>query len=340
MTFESALKEVTAGRSLAEGTAHEAMRSLMKGEVEPDLIKAFLSALRQKGETAEEITGFARAMRELSKRISPHVDGRLTDTCSTGGASVKTFNLGTTSAFVAASAGVPVAKHGNRSNTRPSGSADLLEALGANLDLGPEGVLGVLEDTGVAFLFAPTFHPAMKHAVGPRKELGGRTVFNLLGPLTNPAGAEGHVMGVYADEWVRPVAEALKNLGVEHAIVFHSHGSDEPRLDKPTRALEVQGDTIDEIILDAADAGLGRYPPSEYPALSPPESAELMRRVLAGGHDGPTASAVTFLSGIAIYVGGQADSIDSGVDAARDVLDSGAALHRLDAFLEATRRHA
>ncbi|HWH08252.1 MAG TPA: anthranilate phosphoribosyltransferase, partial [Candidatus Thermoplasmatota archaeon] len=222
--FKSAIAAAVDGRSLPEQTAYDAMGHIMDGHATPAQLAGFLVALRMKGETVEELTGFARAMRERCALIAPKVDGRLTDTCGTGGAPIKTFNVSTLSAFVAAGAGVPVAKHGNRAVTSRSGSADVLEALGANLALEPERVKRVIESVGVGFLFAPNFHPAMKHAVGPRRELGVRTVFNVLGPLTNPARAESQVLGVYHPSLVTKLTPVLKNLGVKDAMVVHGEG--------------------------------------------------------------------------------------------------------------------
>jgi anthranilate phosphoribosyltransferase len=332
-----AFRLVIERRGLSDAQAHEAMKELMSGTATPELIGGFLAALRVKGETIEEITGFARAMREASIRIRPRVRGRLIDTCSTGGAAVKTFNLGTTAAFVAAADGVPVAKHGNRSFNRPSGSADLLEALGANLALPPPQVQAVIEEVGIGFLFSPNFHPAMKHAAPARKNLGVRTVFNLLGPICNPAGAQGQVLGVYDAAWVEPLAQALQRLGTEHAIVLHAQGSDEPSLHVPTQVAEVKDGTVRRRELRASELGLPDHTAEEVGPLAPAESARRARHILGGG-DGPRAAAVTFNAGLALYVGGHARSVEAGVVRARELLSDRSPLAKLDEFVEATRR--
>jgi anthranilate phosphoribosyltransferase len=329
-----ALRALTERRSLTEREAHEAMQDLMSGNASPELIAGFLAALRVKGETTDEITGFARAMRERSLRIEPRVTGRLTDTCSTGGAPVKAFNIGTTAAFVAAADHVPVAKHGNRSFNRPSGSADVLEALGAALTLTPAQVQGVLEETGIAFLFSPQFHPAMKHAAGPRKTLGVRTVFNLLGPICNPAGAKAQVLGVFDEHWVEPLAHALARLGAHHALVLHAQGSDEASLHFPTHIAETRDGSVRTLTLRGADLGLPDYRPEDYGPLPPDASAAELRRILEGG-DGPRAAAVQLAAGLALYV---AASPQRGVDRAGEVLRSGAGAAKLDEFIAATQR--
>lgn len=337
MNLQDAFKTVIQHQNLGERDAYESMQELMAGAATPELIAGFLAALRVKGETVEEITGFARAMREASIRITPKVAGRLIDTCSTGGAAVKTFNLGTTAAFVAAAGGAYVAKHGNRSFNRPSGSADILEALGANLAVPPPRVQRVIEEVGIAFLFSPNFHPAMKHAAGPRKALGVRTVFNLLGPICNPAGARGQVLGVFDGVWVEPLAHVLSRLGTEHALVLHSNGSDEPALRGLTTMAEVRDGVVRRRELRATDLGFPPHGPDEYGPLAPAEAAAEARRILAGG-DGPRADAVRLCAGLALYVAGRAPTIDAGVARARELLASQAPLAKLEEFLAATKR--
>jgi len=332
-----ALKLCIERRSLNEREAYDAMKELMSGTAPTELIAGYLAALRVKGETVEEITGFARAMREASLRIAPRVPGRLIDTCSTGGAPVKTFNLGTTAAFVAAADGVPVAKHGNRSFNRPSGSADILEALGAKLDLGPPQVQAVIEEVGIGFLFSPNFHPAMKHAASARKMLGVRTVFNLLGPISNPADAKGQVLGVFDGAWVEPIAQALKRLGTEHAMVLHAQGSDEPSLHVPTQVVEVRDGTIRRLELRAGDLGLPDHPADAIGPLPPAAAAAEARRILAGG-PGPRAAAVSYNAGLALYVGGHANSPRAGIERAQNLLTDRSPVAKLDEFVQATRR--
>lgn len=337
MNLQEALKVVSERQALNELQAYEAMKSLMAGENAPELVGGFLAALRTKGESADEITGFARAMREASIRIYPKVKGRLIDTCSTGGAKVKLFNIGTTAAFVAAADGVPVAKHGNRSSTRPSGSADILEALGANLQAPPMRVQGIIEEVGIGFLFSPAFHPAMKHAMPARKALGIRTVFNLLGPLTNPAGAKGQVLGVPDPIWIDPIAKALAKLGVEHALVLHAQGADEPALHGVTQLAEVHDGAVKRRELAASTLGLPGHPFAAYAPLPPPEAAKEARRILSGG-DGPRAAAVQLAAGLALHVAGHANSIQAGVDRAGQLLQDQLAATKLEDYIQATRR--
>lgn len=331
------LKACVERHDLDEKGAYEAMKELMSGSAPAELIAGFLAALRVKGETVPEITGFARAMREASIRIHPKVKGRLIDTCSTGGAAVKTFNVGTTAAFVAAADGAFVAKHGNRSFNRPSGSADVLEALGADLKVPPAGVERLIETVGLGFLFSPNFHPAMKHAASARKTLGVRTVFNLLGPISNPAGAQGQVLGVYEAKWVEPIAQVLLRLGCEHALVLHSEGSDEPSLTGTTRVAEVKDGSVRLHELRAAQFGLAAAPAATYGPLPPADAATEARRILGGG-SGPRADVVRYAAGLALYVAGRSPTIEKGVARAQEVLASKAAATKLDEFVAATRR--
>ncbi|HUL62550.1 MAG TPA: anthranilate phosphoribosyltransferase, partial [Methanocella sp.] len=227
-------------QDLTESEATEAMRTIMSGRATPAQMGSFLTALRMKGESVSDITAFARAMRELGQQIHPRTAGRLVDMCGTGGDRVKTFNISTIASFVVAGAGVPVAKHGNRAVTSRSGSADVLEALGARIDLPPPAVERMIEEIGFGFMFAPVFHASMRHAISPRREVGIRTVFNVLGPLTNPASAQAQLVGVYDAALVRPIATVLRNLGVERAIVVHGVGGlDEASTFGPTVACEV-----------------------------------------------------------------------------------------------------
>lgn len=324
------------GRSLTEEAAHEAMAAIMDGQVTPAQLAGFLVAMRMKGETIEELTGFARAMRERCALISPTVTGRLTDTCGTGGAPIKTFNVSTLSAFVAAGAGIPIAKHGNRAVTSRCGSADVLEALGANLALEPQRVQRVIESVGVGFLFAPNFHPAMRHAIGPRRELGVRTVFNLLGPLTNPAGAKGQVLGVYHPSLVSKLTPVLRNLGVQHALVVHGEGGlDEISPFGPTRVGRVQDGEVSYFTINPEEFGFARVSPDEVTGGDPKESARVFLDVLHG-RDGARANTVLMNAAAAAVVGGRAKDMKEGVDVARESVRSGRALDKLRQFVEAT----
>jgi len=260
----------------------------MTGQAGPAQIGAFLMALRMKGETPEEICGFARTMRRHCLRI-PTVCDEVVDTCGTGGDALDTFNISTAAAIVAAAAGVPIAKHGNRSVSSACGSADVLRAVGVNIDLLPEQVARCIDEIGIGFLFAPKLHPAMKHAIGPRREMGIRTVFNLLGPLTNPAGARRQLLGVFAEQWVMPMAEALRQLGTERAMVVYGRdGLDEISTLGETAIAELIDGQIRTYTLTVEDLGLEPTTPAELSGGTPEESAELLQAVLAG-EPGPQA---------------------------------------------------
>ena len=334
--FKSAIGAAVDGRSLPEQTAYDAMGHIMDGNATPAQLAGFLVALRMKGETVEELTGFARSMRERCALIAPKVDGRLTDTCGTGGAPIKTFNVSTLSAFVAAGAGVPVAKHGNRAVTSRSGSADVLEALGANLALEPDRVKRVIETVGVGFLFAPNFHPAMKHAVGPRRELGVRTVFNVLGPLTNPARAEAQVLGVYHPSLVAKLTPVLKNLGVKDAMVVHGEGGlDEISPFGPTKIGRVKDGEVSYFSVNPEEFGFKRVAPDDIRGGDPKESAQVFLRVLKG-EPGPHADTVVMNAAAAAVVGGKAKDMKEGVQVTREAIQSGRGLDKLRRFVEAT----
>lgn len=344
-------------RDLTEEEAYAAMDAIFAGDATPAQMAAFLVALRMKGETVSEIVGFARAMRDKCNRIAPRVSGRLTDTCGTGGAAVKTFNVSTAAAFVAAGAGVPIAKHGNRSVTSPSGSADVLEALGAKLDLTPDKVQGVIERVGVGFLFAPVFHPAMKFAAPVRKELGIRTVFNLLGPLTNPAGAKAQVLGVFHQDLVDTYANVLVRLGVERALVVHgTAGLDEVSTLGPTLVSEVEDGQVRKYALHPREFGLREARADQVSGVPPAESARQVLGLLNGGaagdkaslaaggarglhgglDDAPRREMMLLNAACAIYVGGKADTVRAGIQRARESVESGAARTKLLEFVKAT----
>jgi len=335
-TLKNAIATAVDGRNLDEDTAYRTMAAIMDGHATDAQMAGFLVAMRMKEETVEELTGFARAMRERCALIAPDVEGKLTDTCGTGGAPIKTFNVSTLSAFVAAGAGVPVAKHGNRAVTSSSGSADVLEALGANLALEPAKVKRVIESVGVGFLFAPNFHPAMRHAIGPRRELGIRTVFNILGPLTNPAGATHQVLGVYHPSLVPKLAPVLRNLGIDHALVVHGEGGlDEISPLGPTRVGEVKDGQVSYYTINPEQFGFERASAADVSGGGPTESAEMFLSILSGD-DGPRYRTVLMNAAAAIVVGGKAPDLKAGVEVARDAIQSGAALGKLRAFVEAT----
>ena len=292
-------------------------------------IGALLSALRAKGETEAEIAGFAQGMREAARTIDP--DRRpLVDTCGTGGDGHDTINVSTTSAFVVAGAGVPVAKHGNYSVSSASGSADVLEELGVTIDAEPPAVEACIEERGMGFMLAPVFHPAMKAVIGPRKELGVRTIFNVLGPLTNPAGADAQVVGVYDPDLVPVLAEALSRMAVERALVVHGAGLDEFTVHGESTVAEVDGDAVSEYTVTPADLGVDSHDLEAVAGGSPSDNAADMRGILAGDLGGAKRDIVLANAGAAIYVADEADSLAGGVDAAREAVDSGAAAARLE----------
>lgn len=312
--------------------ARDAMKRIMSGEATGAQIGAFLTALRMKGETVEEIAAFASVMREFCRRIKPKVNSRLVDTCGTGGDRVKTFNVSTASAFIVAGAGIHVAKHGNRSVTGKSGSADVLEKLGFNLNVEPERVERMIESVGVGFMFAPNFHPAMKHVAGPRKEMGIRTVFNLLGPLTNPAGANAHVLGVYGEEWVVPIAEALRELGCVEAMVVHGlDGVDEISVTGETLVAWLRNGEISTFKLTPKRLSFEAARPEEVAGAEPEESAELTFKILNDmlPRKDPRRAMVLMNAAAGIVVGGKADDLAHGVELAEESLRSGAAYEKL-----------
>ena len=331
----STIERVTAGEDLTVEESARSIRHVFEDASEAQ-IGALLAALRTKGETEREIAGFARGMREAARTIDPDV-GPLVDTCGTGGDAHDTINVSTASAFVVAGAGLPVAKHGNYSVSSRSGSADVLEALDVTVDAEPPAVERSIEERGIGFMLAPVFHPAMAAVIGPRKELGVRTIFNVLGPLTNPAGADAQVVGVYDPDLVPVLARSLAELDVERALVVHGAGLDEIGLHAETRYAEVRDDRVVENgTLTPGGLGLERAPVGAIAGGSPDENAETTAAILSGALSGPKRDVVLANAGAAIYVGGGADSIRDGVGVAREAIDSGAALERLEALRAAT----
>jgi len=333
------LNEVVAGRSLSSQDAESAMARIMAGEATPAQIAGLLVALRLKGETVEEIAGFARAMRGAATLLDL---GRadLVDTCGTGGDGASTFNVSTTAALIAAGAGVPVAKHGNRAVSSKCGSADVLEALGVHLISGQAGLQRCLAAAGIAFLFAPAQHPAMKHAIGPRRELGLRTVFNLLGPLTNPAGARRQVVGVYDASLVEPLAEVLGRLGAIHVLVVHGAGGlDEISTLGPTHVAEWIDGASRTYTISPADHGIDLSDPESIGGGDGERNAELVVTVLAG-EPGARRDIALLNGAAAIYVSGRVDSFEAALAAATKSIDSGAARRALDALVTASSEEA
>lgn len=333
---QQALAELAAGKHLEPELMRAAMREIMGGQADPAQIGGLLMALRVKGETPAEIAAAAEVMREFASRVEIDRAG-LTDIVGTGGDGASLFNVSTASAFVAAAAGVRVAKHGNRAVSSKSGAADVLEAAGCRLDLAPEQVAGLINELGVGFLFAPQHHAAMKHAIGPRKALGLRTLFNLLGPLTNPALAPNQVLGVFSPDLVRPMAEVMQALGSEHVMVVHSlDGLDEISPVAPTRIAELRDGEIREYQLDPISLGVSMNSLAALAVADAAASLALIEQALGTGQ-GEAADMVALNAGAAIYVGGKADSLEDGVKRARDMLSAGFGLERLKDYARRTR---
>jgi len=326
---QSALQRLLERQDLGRAGARELVLAIMDGQVTPAQVGAVLVAMRMKGETVEEIVGAAEAMRA---RATPVVTRRrpVVDTCGTGGDGSGSFNISTAAAFVVAAAGVCVAKHGNRAVSSACGSADVLEALGVRIDLGPVEAGRCLDEAGIAFLFAPRYHPAMKHAAGPRREIGARTVFNLLGPLANPVGANRQLLGAYSAEAARLLAEALVQLGSERALVVHGHGGlDELALTGPNQVFEVRDGQLSAYEMTPEEAGLKRRAAPRLEGGDPARNAALLRAVLAG-EEGDPLDAVLFNAGAALLVAGRVERVEDGVAEARNLVRSGAAGERLD----------
>jgi anthranilate phosphoribosyltransferase len=324
------------GHDLTREQARDAMQEIMRGEATQAQIAGFLVALRAKGETADEITGCAEAMREHVLPVQPARDD-LVDTAGTGGDGKSTLNISTAAALVAAAAGAGVAKHGNRAASSQTGSADVLEALGFNLDLPPERIAQSIDELGFGFMFAQAHHPAMKHAAPVRRELGTRTVFNVLGPLTNPARARAQVVGVYSPSLVRPVAEALAQLGAHRAFVVHGAGGiDELSPVGPNEICEVVDGGVRERVIDPEELGVARTTLDELRGGTPDENASAIRRIFAGERGGARDAVLLNAAG-AIAAGGHADDLREGIELARETLDSGAAARRLGELVEFSR---
>ena len=335
MTVKEAIARVAAGHDLAEEEMAAVTGEIMNDQATPAQIGALLTALHIKGETVAEIAGAARVMRELATRV--HAPRAVLDTCGTGGDGCHTFNISTAAALVAAGAGLCVAKHGNRAMSGAVGGADVLETLGARIELSPAQVEHCLREVGFGFLLAPAFHRAMRHAVGPRREIGIRTIFNLLGPLTNPAGARHQLIGVFDKRWVVPLAESLGRLGSIHALVVHGEdGLDEISLTGPTLAAEWHVGTVRTFTLHPQEFGLTPCRLADLQVESAQESAALIRAVCAGAR-GPQRDIVLLNAAAALYAGDAVPSLAAGVELARATLDSGAAARTLDRFITLTQ---
>ena len=326
------------GQDLDSELMEIAMEEIMSGEATPSQISAFLMGLRVKGETVEEITAAAKVMRAKAKKVRAPQD--VIDTCGTGGDHSMTFNISTASAFVVAGAGVRVAKHGNRAASSHCGSADVLAELGVNLEADIKLVERCIEEIGIGFLFAPLLHQAMRYAIGPRREMGIRTIFNLLGPLSNPAGAKRQLLGVFDKRWVRPLAEVLKNLGSERAMVVHGEdGLDEITLTGATYVAELKDGEVREYKIEPEEFGFRRCLLSEIRGGTSGYNAEIIREVLSGG-EGVKTDVVLLNAGSAIYVAGKAGSIKEGIELARQTIKSGKAMEKLEALIKMSNQPA
>ncbi len=331
------LRKAAGGESLTEGEAERALEAIMEGDVDPVATAALLTALRVKGEAVSEIVGFARAMRRFAASVEAPPD--VVDTCGTGGDAKGTINVSTAAAFVARGAGVVIAKHGNRAATSRAGSADVLEALGAEIELTPEQVSRCIEEAGIGFMFARTHHPAMRFVAPVRAELPFRTIFNLLGPLTNPAGAKRQLVGVFGAAFVRPVAEALRALGAQRALVVHGKdGMDEITTSAETVVAEVSNGDLKEYEISPEDFGLRRHAPDGLLGGDAHLNARILRDVLSGKETGAARDVILLNAGAAIFVSGITDTIVEGVRKAETSIETGAAERALEDFVKATRR--
>jgi anthranilate phosphoribosyltransferase len=338
MPLKWAIAEVINGSDLSQEQAQTAMDIIMDGEATPAQIGSYLTALRMKGETVDEIAGSAQSMRRhvVAVPVSAGMAGEmLVDTCGTGGDGKHTFNISTTAAFVVAGSGAKVAKHGNRAASSKSGSADVLLALGGNLDLNPQQVAECVHDVGIGFLYAIKHHPAMRYAIGPRREIGQRTIFNVLGPLTNPAGATHQLIGVYDPALTEPIAHVLNALGSEAALVVHgADGLDELSTTGINRVSRLRAGEVTTFSLDPAELGLPQSSLSDLIGGEPQENAQIMRDILSGKEQGARRDIV--LLNAAAVLGVEVDDWQTGLARARGAIDSGAALHTLDSWIKQT----
>ena len=333
--IREAIEKLIRGADLTQEEAAQVMEEIMTGEATPAQFGAFVIGLRLKGETVDEMTGLATVMRDKSLKVD--FSGPSVDTCGTGGDDLGTFNISTTAAFVVAGAGIAVAKHGNRAMTSKSGSADVLEKQGIKIDLGPEGVKRCMEEVGIGFMFAPRFHPAMKFAVQPRREIGVRTVFNILGPLTNPAGAEAQVLGVPTDSVGEKMVQVLQRLGSERAIVVHAEdGLDEISLNSNTSIWDLKDRSIKHYKIGPDDLGLASASLQSLAGGSVEENADTMTEVLKGA-SGPRRDVVVANAAGGIVAGGKAADLREGVQAAQESIDSGRALEKLELLREVSQ---
>jgi anthranilate phosphoribosyltransferase len=335
--LKHAIDTLIKGKDLTEEEITAVMEVIMNGEATSAQIASFITALRIKGETIEEITGCAKVMRKKAENIFPSLDYYI-DTCGTGGDGAHTFNISTAAAFVAAAGGVPVAKHGNRSVSSRSGSADVLEALGIHIELSPSQVKECIEYVGIGFMFAPVFHKSMKYAAAPRKELGIRTIFNILGPLTNPACAKGQILGVFDPQLVRPLASVLQNLGTERAMVVHGEdGLDEITLTGNTVVCELKNNEIKEYIIDPRAYGFELCSIQHLQGENAGDNARIILDIFHN-KQGYQRDVVILNSAAALYVGKKAESFEEGIIKSREIIESGKAMQKLQEFITFTNR--
>ena len=328
--LQESIKKLSEKQNLMQQEAEQAMNEIMEGRATDAQIAAFLVALRMKGETIDEITACAKIMREKANKISPKANF-LVDTCGTGGDGANTFNISTASAFAAAGAGVSVAKHGNKSVSSKSGSADVLQALGVNINLNPKDVETCIEETGIGFMFAPLFHPAMKNVMNARKQLGIRTIFNILGPMTNPAGAKSQLIGVFSPALILDIASAMKNLGSRHVMIVNGDGLDEISLSSKTKVCELKNSKIEIYDINPEDYGFELKPLNDILGGTPEENAKIIMGVLSG-EKGPKRDIVLLNSAAALLASDKVSSYKDALELAKQSIDSGNALKKLEAL--------
>ena len=333
MNITLAISKITSGLHLEENEMSEVMLDLLEGRATDAQIGAFLIALNMKGETVQEVLGAAKIMRQLSAKVEVNKEN-LVDTCGTGGSGIGIFNVSTTAAFVACACGAKVAKHGNRSATRKSGSADLLEAAGVSLELSPSQVADCIENVGLGFMFAPSHHSAMKHVIGPRKEIAHKSIFNILGPLTNPASTLNQVMGVYDEKWLKPVAKVHQFLGSKNVMVVHSEDKlDEISVASKTKVVELKEDKISEYIISPEEFGIELQPLDQLKVNTPEESLSMAKKAL-NGELTAASSMVALNAGAALYVAGVEDSLAQGIERAREGIEQKLGLNKLQELSE------
>ncbi|MBD3918803.1 anthranilate phosphoribosyltransferase [Paenibacillus sp. PR3] len=336
ITLAGAMNKLISGQHLNRDEAQEVMGYIMRGEATPAQIGGIATALRMKGETRDEITGFALAMRAYSNHVMTE-QTNLLDTCGTGGSGIHKFNISTSSSIIAAAAGVRVAKHGNRAMSGKTGSADVLEALGVNITLSPEQAAACLNEIGIVFMFAQLYHPSLRHAAAPRKELGIRTIFNMLGPLTNPAGADRQLLGLYDRTKTETIAEVLGDLGLKRAMVVSSHdGLDEISISAPTQISELQDGVVRTYDLTPEELGLRRHSIDAIIGGEASDNAAIIRSIMTGQEQGAYRDVVLANAGACIYMGGAVNSLSEGVQQAAAMIDSGKALAKLEQLIQTT----